>query len=66
MGLIEFFIIVLVCCGLAWAACWIAGKLGAPVFVPYVIWGVACLIILVTLMRALGLAGIDPVIPKLK
>ena len=66
MGLVEFFIIVLVCCGLAWAATWIAARLGAPSFVPIVIWGVACLIILVTLMRALGLAGIDPKIPQLR
>jgi hypothetical protein len=66
MGLIEFFILVLVCCGLAWGASFIAGKLGAPAFVPFVIWGVACLIIIVALVKALGLWGIDPQIPKLR
>jgi hypothetical protein len=68
MGLIEFFIVVIVCCVLAWAACWFIGWMapGHPPFVDFLIWGVACLIILVTLMKALGLYGIDPQIPRLR
>ena len=68
MGLIEFFIIVIVCCVLAWVACWALAKLAPthPPFVDVVIWGVACLIILVTLAKALGLYGIDPQIPRLR
>ena len=68
MGLIEFFVVVIVCCFLAWAACWLVARFafGAPAFVPMVIWAVACLIIIVTLIKALGLWGIDPQIPRLK
>jgi len=66
MGLIEFFIIVIVCCVLAWAATWAAKYFEAPAFVPIVIWAVACIVILVTLARALGIMGIDPQIPKLR
>lgn len=68
MGLIEFFIIVVVCCFLAWAACWLVSRFapGAPPFVPMVIWAVAIIIIVVTLAKALGLYGIDPQIPRLR
>lgn len=68
MGLIEFFIVVIICCALAAVACWLLAKFvpGTPPFVPVVIWGVACLIILVTLAKALGLYGIDPQIPRLR
>jgi len=68
MGLIEFFVVVLVCCFLAWAACWLLGKFapGTPAFVPMVIWTVAVIIIVFTLVKALGLYGIDPQIPRLR
>lgn len=68
MGLIEFFVIVIVCCALAAVACWALSHFvpGTPAFVPVVIWGVACFIIVVTLFKALGLWGIDPQIPRIK
>jgi len=68
MGLVEFLVVVVICCFFAWLACWVLGRFapGTPVFVPIVIWGVACLIILVTLAKALGLYGIDPQIPRLR
>ena len=68
MGLLEFFVIVIICCAFAALACWVLGRYvpGTPAFVPMVIWGVAILIILVTLFRALGLWGMDPQIPRLR
>jgi hypothetical protein len=67
MSLIAFFVIVLICCVCAWGLCWLLAKLpGTPAFVPIVVWAVACLIILVTLFQALGLYGIDPMIPRLR
>ena len=68
MGLIEFFVLVIVCCFLAWVVCWALGKFapGTPAFVPVVVWAVACLIIVVALIKALGLYGIDPQIPRLR
>jgi hypothetical protein len=68
MGIIEFFVVVAVCCVLAWAVCWVLGRFapGTPPFVPVVIWAVAVLIIVVTLAKALGLYGIDPQIPRLR
>jgi len=68
MGLIEFFIVVIVCCFFAWAACWLLAHFapGTPAFVPMVIWAVALVIIVVTLAKALGLYGIDPQIPRLR
>lgn len=68
MGLIEFLVIVVICCAFAAVACWVLAHYvpGTPAFVPAVIWGVAILIILVTLFRALGLWGIDPQIPRVR
>jgi hypothetical protein len=69
MGLIEFFVLVIVCCFLAWLTCWILAlprfQPHVPAIIPTVVWGVAVLIILVTLIKALGLWGINPQIPKL-
>ncbi|HJR00283.1 MAG TPA: hypothetical protein VKA83_01510 [Methylomirabilota bacterium] len=68
MGLIEFFVVVIVCCLLAWLVCYVLSHFmpGTPAFVPMVVWGVAVLLILVTLLKALGLWGIDPQIPRLR
>ena len=68
MGLVEFFILVFVCCLLAWGLCWLLAHFapGTPPFVPFVVWAVACIIIVVALLRALGLYGIDPQIPRLR
>jgi hypothetical protein len=68
MGIIEFFIIVFVCCVLAFLINWALAKFapGTPAIVPMVVWGVAVLIILVTLARAMGLMGIDPQIPRIR
>jgi len=66
MGLIEFFVLVVLCCILAAVACWALKKFASdtPSFVYAVIWGVACLIIIVALVHALGLVGYDPKIPR--
>ena len=67
MSLIAFFVIVLVCCVAAWGLCWALAKLpGVPAFVPIIVWAVACLIILVTLAQALGLWGVNPMIPRVR
>jgi uncharacterized membrane protein YoaK (UPF0700 family) len=66
MGIVEFFLLVIVCVVLAWFAVLIAKKFEAPVLVQQVIWGVAILVILVTLATALGLTHYDPQIPRLR
>jgi len=68
MGIIEFFGIVIGCVVLAWIAVWVLGVLapGHPATIDHIIWGVAVLIIVVTLARAMGLLGYDPQIPRLR
>jgi hypothetical protein len=68
VGVIEFFLIVIACVVLAWLAVWALGFLapGHPAMIDHIIWGVAVLIIVVTLARAMGLLGYDPQIPRLR
>lgn len=67
MGIIEFFIIVIVVCVCA-AAVWLIqyAAPGTPGIVYKIIWGVAILLILVLLFNALGLARFDPQIPRVR
>jgi len=68
MGLVEFAILCFVVCLIAWAAVWAIGYFipTVPAIVPKLIWGVAVLIIVVALLRATGIMGLDPQIPRLR
>jgi len=68
VGIVDFGIIVLVCCIIAAGVNFGLAKLApnTPAFVPYLIWAVACLIIIVSLAQALGLSNVNPRIPSLK
>lgn len=67
MGFGYFLLLCLVTVGLAYLAVLAAGYFfpGHPILIDRIIWGVAILIIVVTLLRALGLMGHDPKIPTL-
>lgn len=66
MGVIEFFLLCILVCVLAAAAVWAIGYFapGTPAIVPKIIWGVAIIIIVVALMRALGV--VDVPMPRLR
>ena len=68
MGLIEFFILVIVVVVLAALATWAIRTFapGTPAIITNIVWCVAVLIIVVTLIQALGLLGHDPQIPRLR
>lgn len=67
MGFGAFLIYVFVVVLLAWLATWAIAHLlpGTPAIIPSLIWIVAVLILVVTLLRAMGLLGADPAIPRL-
>lgn len=68
MGLIEFFVLVVVVVVLAALATWAISQFapGTPGIVTRIVWGVAVVIIVVTLLRAIGLFGVDPQIPRIR
>jgi NhaP-type Na+/H+ and K+/H+ antiporter len=66
MGVIEFFVLIIVTCAIAAFAAWLVKKLEAPAFFVTVIWVVAAIIIVFALATALGLTGYDPKIPRLR
>jgi uncharacterized BrkB/YihY/UPF0761 family membrane protein len=68
MGFLEFLIMTVVTVALATVAVWLLGHFlpGHPPIVDTVIWGVAVLIIVVMLVRAMGLMSYDPQIPQVK
>ena len=68
MGVLEFFILVLVVVVLAALTVWAIGQFapGTPPLIIKIVWGVAVLIIVVVLIQALGLMGHDPQIPRLR
>lgn len=73
MGVVEFFVLVFVVVLFAAVAIWGTNSLvpkltGAapPAIVAYLIWAVAILIIIVAILRATGLIGTDPQIPRLR
>lgn len=68
MGLVEFFVLVLVVVILAALTVWAIGQFapGTPAMIPKLIWALALLIIVVALLRAVGLFGLDPQIPRLR
>ena len=68
MGIVEFFILCVVVVLIGWLAIFTLGKLapGHPAMVDNIIWFVVVLIILVTLINAMGLVHYDPQIPKIR
>lgn len=68
MGFGAFLILCLIVCGLAWCATALIQYFysGCPAIVPKIIWGVAILIILYTLVTAMGLLGHDVPIPRVR
>lgn len=68
MGVVEFFVLVVVVVLLAALAVWAIGYFAPshPPIMDKVIWGVAVLIVLFALVNATGLLGHDPRIPSLR
>ncbi len=68
MGLIEFFVLVLVVVVLAAMFVWAIGYFapGTPPMVPKLIWGMAIVVILAVLANAVGIWSHDPQIPRLR
>jgi hypothetical protein len=67
MGLIEFLIVVVVAVVLGWLAVYVIGQLAPthPPIIDRLIWVAVILIVVVTLLRALGILQHDPQIPRL-
>lgn len=68
MGVIEFFILCVVTVVLGALTVWAIGYFTTshPAVIDKIIWGVVILIIVVALVQAVGLLGIDPQIPRLR
>ena len=68
MGLIEFAVLTVVVVVIAWLCVWAMGVMapGHPVTIDRIVWGVAVLVVIVVLARALGLTAYDPQIPRLR
>jgi hypothetical protein len=68
MGLIEFFVFIVIVVVLGWLAVWGLGQLapGHPAIIDKIIWFVVVLLIVVVLFQAIGLVGHDPQIPRLR
>lgn len=70
MTFLAFCVLVLVVCAIAALVTWIMRQFlpNAPALVEKIVWGVAVLIILVTLLQAIGIVSLSggPMIPRLK
>jgi hypothetical protein len=68
MGIIEFIVLVVVLVLVAYLAIWVMGQLapGHPVIVDKVIWVLVVVILALMLLRAIGLMGLDPQIPRVR
>ena len=69
MGILQFFFIVAICCLGAAFVTWALKKwtTDTPAFVYWVIWAMACFVIIVTALYAVGgLPLHDPQIPSLR
>ena len=68
MGIAEFFILAVVVVLLGWLAIFAMGQLapGHPATIDKIIWFVVIIVILITLLNAMGLLGYDPRIPRLR
>ena len=68
MGLIEFLVFAVVVAIVGWVAVFVLGKLapGHPGIIDNIIWVVVVLVILLTLVRAMGLMAYDPQIPRVR
>lgn len=68
MGFGAFLVFAFIVLAIAWLAVWCIGQFlpGSPALIVTLIWGIAVLIILVTLAQAMGLMGHDVMIPRLR
>ena len=68
MGLIEFLVFAVVVVIIGWVAVFVLGKLapGHPGIIDNIIWCVVVLVVLLTLVQAMGLMGHDPQIPRVR
>jgi len=68
MGVIEFFILVLIVVFLGWVTVWALGYFmpSHPAIIDKIVWGVVIVFVLWTLASAFGLLGRDPQIPRLR
>ena len=68
MGLIEFLLFVVIAVLLTAAACWVMDYLapGHPAIINRGLWVLCVVIVVLLLLRATGLLGADPQIPRLR
>ena len=68
MGFGAFIVFAFIVLAIAWLGVWCIGQFlpGAPAVVSKLIWGIAVLIILITLAQAFGIMGHDVMIPRLR
>ncbi len=68
MGVIEFFVFVVIVVFLGWLAVYALGVIapGHPKQIDNIIWFVVILIVVVVLANAFGIVGRDPIIPRLR
>ena len=68
MGIIEFFLFVILVVGLGYLTIYALGKFapGHPPMIDNIVWIVVILFIIVMFASALGLTGFDPQIPRVR
>lgn len=68
MGIVEFFILVIVTVFAGAGTVWIIGYFAPthPLLIDRIVWGVVIIIIVAALVIATGLLGHDPQIPRLR
>lgn len=68
MGVIEFFVYIIVVVAVAWVTVWLINWFfpGHPAIIDKIVWGVAVVLILFMLGDAIGLWAHDPRIPRLR
>jgi hypothetical protein len=68
VGILEFLVFAVIVVLLAYFAIWVLGKLapGHPVIVDNILWVVAVGLIVLRLVEAMGLLGMDPKIPRVR
>lgn len=68
MGIIEFFVFVVIVVLLGWLAVLALGKLapGHPPLIDGIIWFVVIVLVIVVLAQAMGLTHYDPRIPRVE
>ncbi len=68
MGFGAFIVFAFIVLAIAWLGVWCINQFlpGAPAIVTTLIWGIAVLIILLTLAQAFGILGHDVPIPRIR